>query len=63
MTHANGDYETYTYDRYGRVVTIGHYTQDGSLSYSEIYCLRRQRKYRTLQGGGQLPQHPGRLPV
>ena len=37
MTHANGDYETYTYDRYGRVVTIGHYTQDGSLSYSEIY--------------------------
>ena len=22
MTHANGDYETYTYDQYGRVVTI-----------------------------------------
>ena len=37
MTHANGDYETYTYDRYGRVVTIGHYAQGGSLSYSEVY--------------------------
>ena len=25
MTYANGDYEVYTYDRYGRVATIAHY--------------------------------------
>ena len=37
MTNANGDYETYTYDRYGRIVTIEHRTKNGTLNYTEVY--------------------------
>ena len=37
MTYANGDYEAYTYDRYGRVATIAHYDHGGALNYTEIY--------------------------
>ena len=37
MTNANGDYETYTYDRYGRIVTIEHRTKSGTLNYTEVY--------------------------
>ncbi len=37
MTHANGDYETYTYDRYGRIVTIEHRAKSGALNYTESY--------------------------
>ncbi len=37
MTYANGAYETYTYDRYGRVATIAHYSKYDALSYTEVY--------------------------
>lgn len=37
MTYANGDYEVYTYDRYGRVATIAHYDDGNTLNYTEIY--------------------------
>ena len=37
MTYANGDYEVYTYDRYGRVATITHYDDGNTLNYTEIY--------------------------
>ena len=37
MTYANGDYERYTYDRYGRLAVVDHYAGDGTLNYAEVY--------------------------
>lgn len=37
MTYGNGDYETYTYDRYGRTDTVNHYNAANVLQYSESF--------------------------
>lgn len=37
MTYGNGDYETYVYDRYGRMDTANHYTAANVLQYSESF--------------------------
>ena len=37
MTHGNGDYETYTYDRYGRIATVSHFDATGEFSFGEVY--------------------------
>lgn len=37
MTYANGDYETYVYDRYGRTDTVYHYSAANVLQYSESF--------------------------
>lgn len=37
MTYANGDYETYSYDRYGRTDTVKHFNSGRVLQYSESF--------------------------